>query len=183
MNTNSINSAMRVLRASTIVILGLITATVPALGADSGEIDSKMYPGSICRDASYTGGYTNGTKYTSQAYVANKRTDRAITVVCPIIRDNMTNSAGIGGISIYYTDNHPNEEITCRARSRRLNGNAYDYSRLMESHRTGSDVMRVGNAVTTRYADSYLTIDCTIPPRSASGEMSLIKSLIILENP
>lgn len=182
MNTNSINSAMRVLHASTIVILGLTTATVPALGADSGEFDTKMYPGSICRDASYTGGYTNGTKYTSQAYVANKRTDRAITVVCPIIRDNMTNSAGIGGIGIYYTDNHPSEEIVCRARSRRLDGRPYDYSKAMESRETGSNTMWLGNAVTTRYADSYLTVDCAIPPKSASGEMSLIKSIIITEN-
>ncbi|MCH9699575.1 MAG: hypothetical protein K0U68_15870 [Gammaproteobacteria bacterium] len=148
-------------------------------GAERGEYDAKYFPGSVCRDTS--GLYQEAAVYTDMGYVINTQPNKRLSVVCPILRDNVANRLGAGGIGIYYADNHPQEDIVCRVRSRRLSGRSYDHSSSIRSSGTGSDTLWIGNAVITRPNDSYIYLDCTIPASTEEGD-SAIKSISVIEH-
>lgn len=154
----------------------LIVGTVS--GAERGEYDAKFFPGSICRDTS--GLYQEAAVYTDMGYVVNTQPDKRLSVVCPILRDNVANRLGAVGLGIYYADNHPEEDIVCRVRSRRLSGRSYDHSSSIRSSGTGSDILWMGNTVITRPNDSYIYLDCTIPASTEEGD-SAIKSISVVE--
>lgn len=155
----------------------LLTGTVS--GAERGEYDAKFYPGSVCRDASSL--YQEAAIYSDMGYVINSQPDKRLSVVCPIFRDNVANRLGAGGLGIYYVDNHPEEDIVCRVRSRRMSGRSYDHSSSIRSSGIGSDTLWIGNAVITRPNDSYIYLDCTIPASTEEGD-SAIKSISVVEH-
>lgn len=180
MKTIYLNNTTWLLKMSTFILFGTVIGVNPVKSAETGEYDSKHYSGSICRDAT-PNEYINGTTYDDMGYVANKRSDRNLTVVCPLIRDNTNNRLGISGIGVYFTDSHPFENIDCEVTSRRMNGDYYSGSNHMVSKDVSSGALWLGAPIRLRGQNYFFDLTCTIPPKSESGDLSVIKSIVVTE--
>ena len=165
--------------ALSVVLLFLGTTNV--YSAEKGAFDTKIYAGSICRDADDNSSNHKAT-YTSEGYVTNANSNNTLNVVCPLVRDNQATDQGIGAIGIYYSDNHPQEDISCAVVAKRLNGSSWRTSSQMKSQATGPNVFWQGIPVTTRGADSYFFLKCSIPSSNGDGEFSVIKTIVVTEH-
>ena len=181
MNTRTFQKInLHVLGAALSMVL-LFFGTTNVFSAEKGAYDTKIYAGSICRDADENSSNHKAT-YTSKGYVTNANSNNTLNVVCPLVRDNQATVQGIGAIGIYYTDNHPQEDISCVVIAKRLNGSSWRTSSQMKSQGIGPDVFWQGTPVTTRGADSYFFLKCGIPSTIGDGEPSVIKSIVVTEH-
>lgn len=143
-----------------------IVAAVAALGltvwaqpADAG--DNKAYPGSACV------AWGTSTDIQAELYseVVNNSTTDDNSVICPIVRDNTTNSTGTGTAWVYvYRDASATSSLSCFLYS--AVGSSGALSDSDSAFTTGTGNIRLDLALGTSAAPGPYTIRCILPPLS-----------------
>jgi hypothetical protein len=86
-------SHVKLFAASSISILAMNASFAPAAFAG----DSKIYPGAACQPEF---GSRASDLNSFGSFIQNKNTSTSMTVTCPIVRDNTTNSNGIAQVTV-----------------------------------------------------------------------------------
>ena len=173
--------------AFAIAVLMLGADLENAMAAESGEHDTKVYPGAVCffpKPLAPFTGLTNGAR--DDGTLENPEITEAgstANVVCPIVRDNLLAKEGLSQVKVNYEDNHPHQSVACSVHTwRSLNRNdlADVVSETQYSRPTGRGELRFYSPVPSNKWWSYYTVNCRLPGKY-EGKVSRIVSLVVTE--
>lgn len=101
-----------------------LTCLASGIAAPAAASDSKYFNGAFCRVAFAFNGsnMADVVDYSTNGSVANRSTNQPMTLVCPIVRDNTSNTDGWDSIEVGYFDKHSGDAISCTAFSRTFSG-------------------------------------------------------------
>ena len=145
------------------------------------KLDGKFYPGLMCANQYGPAAPMNPTGYTYKGAVYNSHTKKAAFVRCSLIKDEV----GIKNITVYYTDNHPTQQLTCTFEVRKLDTRRTILRKVSKSSprgtKTGMLSFGQGSTIWTAYGQTYYALYCTLPPVSSPQGQSSIHSYSITE--
>ena len=164
-NTARPNSQRRVGKKS----LGLLTAFVLSLGGtlSAEAADQKTFPGSMCQAYG-----SSQSMYYSNSAIAN-RTAATRSVVCPIVRDNVTQPWQ--RLAVRVRDRHNTQNITCIAYSHNLDGTVV-WSQARNTVGQGFQTLWFNVPVESNWGTYSLV--CQLPPMQANVPSYLSTYLI-----
>lgn len=142
--------------AAAVAALGL---TVWAQPAEAG--DNKAYPGSACV------AWGTSTDIQAELYseVVNNSTTDDNSVICPIVRDNTTNSTGTGTAWVYvYRDASATSSLSCNLYSANASTGGLAFSDFNST--TGTGNIRLDLQLSNSATAGPYTLRCILPPLS-----------------
>ena len=148
------------------------TATLAAQGPvlAAASPDAKMYPGSMCQVSG-----SSQSLYYSSAVIAN-RTASSVSVVCPIVRDNL--EQGWQRIHVFVNDRHSTRDIECIARALEADG-SHGASTSVQSSGTIPQMLTLGPVAAPQHGPYVLV--CQLPPMEEPNQPSYISSYRVYE--
>lgn len=151
-------SHIKLFAASSISILAMSAAPAAFAG------DSKIYPGAACQPEF---GSRASDLNSFSGFIVNKNTSNSMSVTCPIVRDNTTNSNGIAQVTVRIQNLRGESRIGSRCELRSLNnqGVALDVDSASVFGRTGFHTLTLKDVdVSQAHAGSYV-LECSLAPR------------------
>jgi hypothetical protein len=152
-----------------------VAGLIGALCAPTAQADDKVYPASMCVKVFATG----TVEYNASGRIFNPSSNSAVTVLCPIVRDNTT--APWTTIEVVVFDQHPNLNVSCTAFSFRRDGVAANsIVRTSAGSSTNAQTLSFGSVA--EFDRGYFFLRCVIPQSApTSGALSGIASYFIQE--
>ena len=139
-------------------------------------INGKVYPGDMCQEL----GSKSFMRY-GEGGIHNDTTS-ARRVVCPLVRDTVKKKWK--SLHVVVVDQHPTEDVTCRAYSAQRDGLGWFQTNSSSEAKPGVQTLTFGSQKVERDYGSYYLI-CRIPaayyPKKFSGRISRILSYRINE--
>lgn len=162
------------------LLIALAAAALPGLPRDAIAVeDGKLYPGTFC-----TGQYgpladRSSIRFNPDGSVSNLSTVRAAGVQCLEINDITGN---LDQVSVYYTDRHASEKVSCYARTHLSNETRTIVSQAGGASPAGrhAGVFTIRDLEPSSRSYKYFMLSCSIPPRTAHGE-SAIHAVRVIE--
>lgn len=157
-----------------IVALAYAVATPAAAG------DTKYFNGTFCRVSTPFGAVSieSFADYNLDGSVANTHVAQTMSLVCPIVRDNTTNTDGWDSVEIGYFDKNtqvlPAQFIRCTAFSASFLDGSFNWNPSGDSVDTMGTSWAKNNMVfldpgSASFNGGYYYIRCTVPPLQDSG--------------
>lgn len=153
----------------------VLTGAATALGAncEPGDdvflVDTKVFPATFCQQL----GTTSTLRYDSSGRVLNPSTTAAVTVLCPLVRDNAVGRWA--SIQVVVADRNPNANVTCTARSNQTDGLGWSTAPrnplatgFFNLNWWASQTLEFGRPNDERDYGTFF-VSCTIPPRYNAG--------------
>lgn len=158
------------------IILGacpLLIALWTCFAAVTVRADDKSYPATSCRQVFGSGG-TPGTR--PNGSVANDSSGSAMTLICPIVRDN-TQTSGSWTVDVRVDDRTDTAAISCTGLSRSTFSAAIS-SNTQQTAVNPQGFATLPIAVPSGSTDGYYAIRCTLPAVGSSGPSAVIAYVV-----
>jgi hypothetical protein len=165
----------------------VFTAGLLLIAATAQANDRKIYPATVCQVWSGDAASGNYVQYSVWGRIMNTHPTKALTVVCPVPRDNT--SAAAEWVRVSYWDQNPiggsTGQVRCRVRSNSVYGNlSVSDSPEASTNASGGSYSGIWNfwglpAAGGDYPNTY-TLTCVLPP-SYNGNASSIGAIIVEE--
>ena len=158
-------------RSSLASLFALGLGCAPLVPATAFAVDTKIVPATVC--------LPSGTNYFStEDGVFNNSSTSALTLRCPILRDNTTSKPN--SIKVSVKDNSATIGVTCRVRNV-----GFDASGIF----SGADVTSSGTGIkiltlplpTVFPTNALYTVTCTIPATPSGQAASGVRGIIYEE--
>ena len=145
------------------------------------KLDGKFYPGLMCTNQYGPVAPGNPTGYTYKGGIYNSHIKKAATIRCSIIKDEF----GIKNITVYYTDNHPTQQLRCTVEIRQADTKRSLLRRVVKSSpkgtKTGTLSFGERGVIWRAFGKRYYSMTCTLPPSSSPHGQSSLHSYSVTE--
>ncbi len=180
LNTKTGNSNLFDIKA--LLLLSALFTAFCSQNIQAGQ-DGKIYSGSMCKpSASQDGGYAPYVHYNTDGSVSNTSEQFSVTVVCPIIRDHMSNNDGLTSVVANYDDQNPYYNFFCSVQSRWKWDNRVLKSKNSSFHKTlGLSYLYVLGVDISRGSNTFYTMTCVLPRKYPGKPSSRLLNYNITE--
>jgi hypothetical protein len=152
-----------------------VAGLIGVLGAPTAQADDKVYPASMCIKLFATG----TIDYTAGGTVVNPSTTTAVTVLCPIVRDNAVRPWKL--IEVVVIDQHVNLNVSCTALSFSRDG-ATSSSIVRSSSGNSTTAQILSFDGVAEFDRGYHFVRCQIPQANpGNNALSEIASYFVRE--
>ncbi len=175
-------------RLRPLTILVLMAVLAPTAFAHAAT-DSKILPATICQvyipfdnlSSSAIAELRDSIRYGVNGRVVNWSTTKAVSVICPIVRDAVAST--LDWLTVYFEDNYPGTgandigNVKCRLRSNDREGLSDVAQHYDSSDDVDGDDGDFFMTVDAAEDDGNYTLACTLPPAHPTGGLSSIGSI------
>lgn len=159
----------------------IFVTTMIWTGQAVAKLDGKFYPGLMCTNQYGPTAPGNPTGYTYKGAIYNSHLKRAANVRCAMIKDEL----GIKNITVYYTDNHPTQQLTCTLEIHKANASRSRLRRVVKSSPKGTKTGKLSfgerGVIWRAFGPTYYSMTCTLPPVSSPYGQSSLHSYSVTE--
>jgi len=157
---------------SALILSGMLAGSFGSkLQAQTQTYDRKSYPATMCQvtpDWNEGAGATNVSPLlTGGEQVSISAPPISVVLVCPIVRDNVSNTNGIL-INVYVNDSDPVHSITCSAIAASPYQNTWHQTAVVDSGAAfaGGNLTLLLPFLTPTYVDGPVNVICTVTGQS-----------------
>jgi hypothetical protein len=151
-------SHIKLFAASSISILAMSTAPAAFAG------DSKIYPGAACQPER---GARVSDLNASGSFIENQNRSSSMRVICPIVRDNTTNSNGIAQVTVRIQTLRGESSVgsRCELRSFDDKGGAFETDSASVFGRAGFHTLTLQDVDVSQAHAGHYALSCSLSPR------------------
>jgi hypothetical protein len=157
----------------------VVTGCVFGLTGDAFATDTKIYPGSMCRQL----GNVNSLSYDGNGRAFNVSA-AAVSVLCPIVRDH--SEKGWISMEVTVADRNLDQNVVCRGVSAQVDGLAVYNTPDVKSAGAASEwyasqTLPIGAASASGQFRQLGTfyVRCTVPARTSLGDSGILRYQIV----
>ena len=166
-----------------VALMATLAAASPAVAG----ADGKSYPALICTDKNGPTSSRSIVGYSPRGDIYNSSSSRTAEIRCMIVKDDLQGKGGIDKVTVYYTDGHPTQKISCAVEIRKSNPKRSLMKQpARESSPRGKKIgsfTMYGPSMKKTGVYSHYVMSCTLPPytRGPNG-LSKLHSFSVTEH-